>query len=112
MLPTGEVDPPRYADLSALRYRDFSRVQERIEQEMEDNPVLDQIEPTGEEEEGAFEETAIKEPGPDALEETRSNIVAVVITCVGAWLLHTTNAHGLYRRFGFEPRSERLMERQ
>ena len=27
-----EVDPPRYADLSALRYRDFSRVQGRIEQ--------------------------------------------------------------------------------
>ena len=32
VLPTGEVDPPRYADLSALRYRDFSRVQGRIEQ--------------------------------------------------------------------------------
>jgi NTE family protein len=31
LLPTGEVDPPRYADLSALRYRDFSRVQTRIE---------------------------------------------------------------------------------
>ena len=31
VLPTGEVDPPRYADLSALRYRDFSRVSERIE---------------------------------------------------------------------------------
>jgi NTE family protein len=32
LLPTGEVDPPKYADLSALRYRDFSRVQTRIEQ--------------------------------------------------------------------------------
>jgi NTE family protein len=32
LLPTGEVDPPRYADLSALRYRDFSRVHVRIEQ--------------------------------------------------------------------------------
>jgi ribosomal protein S18 acetylase RimI-like enzyme len=28
------------------------------------------------------------------------------------WLLHTANAHGLYRRFGFGPPSERVMERQ
>ena len=28
------------------------------------------------------------------------------------WLLHTRDAHGLYRRFGFGPPSERLMERQ
>lgn len=27
------------------------------------------------------------------------------------WLLHTADAHGLYRRFGFGPPSERLMER-
>jgi GNAT superfamily N-acetyltransferase len=27
------------------------------------------------------------------------------------WLLHTRNAHELYRRFGFGPPSERLMER-
>jgi NTE family protein len=30
VLPTGATEPPRYADLSALRYRDFSRVQERM----------------------------------------------------------------------------------
>jgi NTE family protein len=30
VLPTGAAEPPAYADLSALRYRDFSRVQERI----------------------------------------------------------------------------------
>jgi NTE family protein len=30
LLPTGEVEPPRYADTSALRYRDTSRVGERI----------------------------------------------------------------------------------
>ncbi|MGZ4594079.1 MAG: patatin-like phospholipase family protein [Actinomycetes bacterium] len=30
VLPTGAAEPPRYADLSALRYRDFSRVQERM----------------------------------------------------------------------------------
>jgi GNAT superfamily N-acetyltransferase len=28
------------------------------------------------------------------------------------WLLHTRDAHGLYRRFGFGPPSERVMERQ
>jgi len=28
------------------------------------------------------------------------------------WLLHTADAHGLYRRFGFGPPSERVMERQ
>ena len=28
------------------------------------------------------------------------------------WLLHTRDAHELYRRFGFGPPSERLMERQ
>jgi NTE family protein len=31
VLPTGAAVPPRYADLSALRYRDFSRVHERID---------------------------------------------------------------------------------
>jgi NTE family protein len=35
VLPTGENEPPRYADLSALRYRDFSRVQVRIEKAYE-----------------------------------------------------------------------------
>jgi NTE family protein len=30
VLPTGDPEPPRYADLSALRYRDTSRVTERI----------------------------------------------------------------------------------
>jgi NTE family protein len=30
VLPTGADEPPRYGDLSALRYRDFSRVQERM----------------------------------------------------------------------------------
>ncbi len=28
------------------------------------------------------------------------------------WLLHTTDAHSLYERFGFECRGERLMERE
>lgn len=28
------------------------------------------------------------------------------------WILHTADAHELYRRFGFGPPSERLMERQ
>ena len=28
------------------------------------------------------------------------------------WLLHTRDGHGLYRRFGFGPPSERVMERQ
>lgn len=28
------------------------------------------------------------------------------------WLLHTRDAHGLYRRFGFGPPGERLMERR
>ena len=27
------------------------------------------------------------------------------------WVLHTTDAHGLYRKLGFGPPSERLMER-
>jgi NTE family protein len=31
VLPTGWTDPPRYSDLKQLRYRDASRVQERIE---------------------------------------------------------------------------------
>ena len=28
-----------------------------------------------------------------------------------AWLLHTADAHALYGRFGFEPASERVLER-
>ena len=28
------------------------------------------------------------------------------------WLLHTRDAHGLYRKFGFEAPSERLLERR
>jgi NTE family protein len=31
VLPTGAAEPPRHADLSALRYRDFSNVQKRID---------------------------------------------------------------------------------
>jgi NTE family protein len=31
VLPTGDPEPPKYADLSALRYRDTSRVAERIQ---------------------------------------------------------------------------------
>ena len=30
VLPTGQTDPPRYSDLSQLRYRDTSRIAERI----------------------------------------------------------------------------------
>jgi len=32
VLPTGERTPPRYDDLSQLRYRDFSQVERRIRQ--------------------------------------------------------------------------------
>jgi hypothetical protein len=32
VLPTGADETPRYADLSALRYRDFTKVITRIEQ--------------------------------------------------------------------------------
>ena len=28
------------------------------------------------------------------------------------WLLHTADAHGLYARFGFEPPTDRLLERR
>jgi NTE family protein len=35
VLPTGAPDPPRYADVSALKYRDTSRVSERINQAYE-----------------------------------------------------------------------------
>jgi hypothetical protein len=35
LLPTGADDPPRPADLSALRYRDFARVDQRITQAYE-----------------------------------------------------------------------------
>jgi NTE family protein len=31
VMPTGQVDPPRYTDLSQFRYRDASRIGERIE---------------------------------------------------------------------------------
>jgi NTE family protein len=31
VLPTGDVEAPRYDDWSALRYRNFSRVQQRSE---------------------------------------------------------------------------------
>lgn len=31
---------------------------------------------------------------------------------VRRWLLHTRDAHGLYEKLGFAPRSETLMERQ
>jgi NTE family protein len=31
VMPTGQVDPPRYTDLSQFRYRDGSRIGERIE---------------------------------------------------------------------------------
>ena len=30
VLPTGAEEPPRYGDLSSLRYRDFGAVQRRI----------------------------------------------------------------------------------
>lgn len=35
VLPTGEAEPPKYADASALKYRDTSRVSERIQQAYE-----------------------------------------------------------------------------
>jgi hypothetical protein len=28
------------------------------------------------------------------------------------WVLHTTDAHGLYRRFGFDEPSEKVLERR
>ncbi len=35
VMPTGQADPPRYSDLSQLRYRDTSRIGERIERAYE-----------------------------------------------------------------------------
>lgn len=34
-LPTGQVDPPRYTDISQLRYRDTSKIRDRIERAYE-----------------------------------------------------------------------------
>src|SRR5687768_16074824 len=70
-----QVLAPRMIQSMEILQLPIIALQERIEQEMEDNPVLDQVEPTGEEEEGAFEETAVTEPGPDALEETERELV-------------------------------------
>jgi RNA polymerase sigma-54 factor len=70
-----QVLAPRMIQSMEILQLPIIALQERIEQEMEDNPVLDQVEPTGEEEEGAFEETAIVEPGPDAPEETERELV-------------------------------------
>jgi GNAT superfamily N-acetyltransferase len=33
-------------------------------------------------------------------------------TRIRRWLLHTDDAHGLYEKFGFQPRGEKLMERE
>ena len=54
-----QVLAPRMIQSMEILQLPIIALQERIEQEMEDNPVLDQVEPSGEEEEGAFEETAI-----------------------------------------------------
>jgi RNA polymerase sigma-54 factor len=70
-----QVLAPRMIQSMEILQLPIIALQERIEQEMEDNPVLDQIEPTGEEEEGGFEETAVAEPSPDAPEETERELI-------------------------------------
>jgi RNA polymerase sigma-54 factor len=70
-----QVLAPRMIQSMEILQLPIIALQERIEQEMEDNPVLDQVEPTGEEEEGGFEETAVAEPSPDAPEETERELI-------------------------------------
>src|SRR6187401_184771 len=70
-----QVLAPRMIQSMEILQLPIIALQERIEQEMEDNPVLDQIEPTGEEDETPFEETVSAEPGPDALEDTERELV-------------------------------------
>jgi RNA polymerase sigma-54 factor len=73
-----QVLAPRMIQSMEILQLPIIALQERIEQEMEDNPVLDQIEPTGEEEtEGGFEEAVNPDAPPksDALEETERELV-------------------------------------
>ncbi|RIK87969.1 MAG: RNA polymerase sigma-54 factor [Planctomycetota bacterium] len=65
-----QVLAPRMIQSMEILQLPIIALQERIEQEMEDNPVLDQIEPTGEEE--SFEAEAIN---PDAPEDTERELV-------------------------------------
>ena len=73
-----QVLAPRMIQSMEILQLPLMALQERIEQEMEDNPVLDQVEPSGEEEtEGGFEETVAENAPdkPDALEETERELV-------------------------------------
>jgi RNA polymerase sigma-54 factor len=70
-----QVLAPRMIQSMEILQLPIIALQERIEQEMEDNPVLDQVEPTGEEEEGSFEEAVNAEPGPDAPADTERELV-------------------------------------
>jgi RNA polymerase sigma-54 factor len=65
-----QVLAPRMIQSMEILQLPIIALQERIEQEMEDNPVLDQIEPTGEEE--AFEAEV---ENPDAPADTERELV-------------------------------------
>jgi len=73
-----QVLAPRMIQSMEILQLPIIALQERIEQEMEDNPVLDQIEPTGEEDEGqgSLDEAVNADAEkPDALEETERELV-------------------------------------
>src|ERR1700754_5053904 len=70
-----QVLAPRMIQSMEILQLPIIALQERIEQEMEDNPVLDQIEPSGEIEENGFEETLAVADGPDAPADTERELV-------------------------------------
>ena len=70
-----QVLAPRMIQSMEILQLPIIALQERIEQEMEDNPVLDQIEPSGEIEENGFEETVSVADGPDAPADTERELV-------------------------------------
>ena len=68
-----QVLAPRMIQSMEILQLPIIALQERIEQEMEDNPVLDQIEPTGEED--AYDAEAVH---PDAPADTERELVALL----------------------------------
>ena len=67
-----QVLAPRMIQSMEILQLPIMALQERIEQEMEDNPVLDQIEPTGEEAESPLDATV---ENPDAPADTEKELV-------------------------------------
>ena len=65
-----QVLAPRMIQSMEILQLPIIALQERIEQEMEDNPVLDQIEPTEDE-----ETIAAEAESPDALPDTERELV-------------------------------------